>query len=213
MFRLMMKTTLVVGLIATHGFAYSIYAEESPQIDTSYWPCEQILVPVVPVVVVWAGPPITGMENAWQQDETVESMVRRITSPDYDVDAADSEIADFTAKLDPDQKNHKLTLLFAGVIGTLNERRKKELNSIIRYSHGQSDRANRLSAELDEMVKLQDDPSQAAQDRLALMQKEMDIKQRMFDEREAFIQHLCTRPMVIEEKLGVLARAIAYYLD
>jgi hypothetical protein len=27
------------------------------------------------------------------------------------------------------------------------------------------------------------------------------------------MQHLCTRPMVVEERLGSLARSIAYYLD
>ena len=83
----------------------------------------------------------------------------------------------------------------------------------MRYARGQADRANQLSGELDEMVKLQDDPSEAAQKRLALMQGEMELKQRMFDDREAFIQHLCGRPMVIEQKLGSLARTIAYYLD
>ena len=106
-----------------------------------------------------------------------------------------------------------MLLLFAGVIQTLNEARKKKLDGIMRYARGQAARANRLSEELDEMVQLQDDPSPVAQERFALMEKEMEIKQRMFDEREAFIQHLCTRPMVIEERLGSLARSIAYYLD
>ncbi|MEW8290059.1 MAG: hypothetical protein AB2672_05965, partial [Candidatus Thiodiazotropha endolucinida] len=99
------------------------------------------------------------------------------------------------------------------VIQTLNEERKKKLDGIIKNARGQAARANRLSHELDEMIQLQEDPSQAGQERLALMQKEMEIKQRMFDEREAFIQHLCTRPRVIEERLGSLARSIAYYLD
>jgi hypothetical protein len=153
------------------------------------------------------------MNQAWEQDEEVAGLVRRFTAPDYDIEMADSEIEGFANKQDPSHKDHKLTLLFAGVLETLNIKRTKELNGIIRYALGQAERANRLSVELDEMVRLQDDPSPAAQERLTLMNKEMKIKQRMFDEREAFIQHLCTRPRVVEEKLGSLARAIAYYLD
>jgi hypothetical protein len=153
------------------------------------------------------------MDQTWEQDEEVAGLVQRFTAPDYDVEKADKEIEDFAKKQDPAHKDHKLTLLFAGVLETLNIKRTKEHDGIMRYARGQAERANRLSAELDEMVRLQDDPSPAAQERLTLMRKEMQIKQRMFDDRESFIQHLCARPRVVEEKLGSLARAIAYYLD
>ncbi|MBT3052947.1 MAG: hypothetical protein ABW141_07365 [Candidatus Thiodiazotropha endolucinida] len=184
-------------------------AEERPQ----DWPCEQALVNEIPAAVVWAGPSIAGLEHAWEQDKEVSRLVNRLVVSDYDLDAADAEIAEFSAEQDSSEKDSRLTLLFAGVIQTLNEERKKKLDGIIKYARGQAARANRLSHELDEMIQLQEDPSQAGQERLALMQKEMEIKQRMFDEREAFIQHLCTRPRVIEERLGSLARSIAYYLD
>ncbi|MEW8460498.1 MAG: hypothetical protein AB2653_09365 [Candidatus Thiodiazotropha endolucinida] len=184
-------------------------AEERPQ----DWPCEQALVHEIPAAVVWAGPSIAGLEHAWEQDKEVSRLVNRFAVSDYDQDAADAEIAEFSAEQDSSEKDSRLTLLFAGVIQTLNEERKKKLDGIIKYARGQAARANRLSHELDEMIQLQEDPSQAGQERLALMQKEMEIKQRMFDEREAFIQHLCTRPRVIEERLGSLARSIAYYLD
>ncbi|MEW7999529.1 MAG: hypothetical protein AB2540_10450 [Candidatus Thiodiazotropha endolucinida] len=184
-------------------------AEERPP----DWPCEQALVREIPAAVVWAGPSIAGLEHAWEQDKEVSRLVKRFVVSDYDLDAADAEIAEFSAEQDASEKDSRLTLLFAGVIQTLNEERKKKLDGIIRYARGQAARANRLSHELDEMVQLQEDPSQAARERLALMQKEMEIKQRMFDEREDFIQHLCTRPRVIEERLGSLARSIAYYLD
>ncbi|MCG7879566.1 MAG: hypothetical protein JAY75_17925 [Candidatus Thiodiazotropha taylori] len=184
-------------------------AEERPQ----DWPCEQALVHEIPAAVVWAGPSIVGLEHAWEQDKEVSRLVNRFVVSDYDQDAADAEIAEFSAEQDSSEKDSRLTLLFAGVIQTLNEERKKKLDGIIKYARGQAARANRLSHELDEMIQLQEDPSQAGQERLALMQKEMEIKQRMFDEREAFIQHLCTRPRVIEERLGSLARSIAYYLD
>jgi hypothetical protein len=211
--RMLKKWSFVISLFCGCGLSIILSAEEAASGENPDWPCEQILVPEVPPAVVWAGPSITGMEKVWEQDAEVATLVQRFTSPDYDAQAADGEIADFAARQDPAQKDHKLTLLFAGVIQRLNEIRQKEHQGIIRYAHGQAERANRLSEDIDEMVRLQEDTSAAAQERLALMQKEMELKQRMFDEREVFMQHLCSRPILIEQKLGSLARTIAYYLD
>ncbi|MES9970426.1 MAG: hypothetical protein ABW092_10370 [Candidatus Thiodiazotropha sp.] len=205
----MKRIACFVWLITGCSLAQALVAEDRPP----DWPCEQVLRNEVPAAVVWAGPSIDGLGDAWEKDKEVKRLVEQFASPYYDLDAADAVLADFSSKQDPSQKDHKLTLLFAGVIQTLNEDRKKKLNGIMRYARGQAARANKLSEELDEMVQLQEDPSPAAQERLALMENEMEIKQRMFDEREDFIQHLCTRPIVVEERLGVLARSIAYYLD
>lgn len=181
--------------------------------ELTNWPCEQAFVAEVPAAVVWAGPEIAGLEQSWEKDQAVEVLVRQLVSPEYEIEMADKHIAGFAEKQRPEVKDRKLTLLFAGVISQLNIQRQKALNGIIRYANGQAERANQLSEELDEMVRLQEDGSPEAQQRLAIMQNEMEIKQRMFDERESFIQHLCTRPRLVEEKLGVLARTIAYYLD
>jgi hypothetical protein len=204
------KTGPVICLVACCCLTTTLKAEEGRNPD---WPCEQILVPEVQAAVVWAGPSIAGMETAWQEDDAIEALVHKLTSAAYVMDTADAEIAAFADRQEPDDKDRKLTLLFAGVLHSLNKERGYQLDGIMRYARGQAARADRLSDELDEMVTLQDDPSPEAQERFALMQKEMDLKQRIFDEREMFIQHLCARPMVIEQKLGVLARTIAYYLD
>lgn len=212
----MFRTTKGLGLIAGMvccGMPAALHADNVQSGQDPDWPCDQIQVLEIPPAVVWSGPPITGMEDAWERNDEVKSLVLKLAAPDYAMDAADGEIADFSGKQAAAQKDHKLTLLFAGIIKTLNERRRKELDGIIRYARGQTARAERLSDDLDEMVRLQDDPSPSAKERLALMQKEMELKQRMFDERESFIQHLCGRPVVIEQKLGSLARTIAYYLD
>jgi len=204
---------LAACLMCAGSLPAVLHAGDTQNPQNPDWPCAQILVPEVPAAVIWAGPPLTGMEEAWKQDEEVANLVLRLASPDYDMNAADAEIADFSAKQDASRKDHKLTLLFAGILQTLNEKRRKALDGIMLYARGQAKRADQLSEELDEMVRLQDDPSRAAKERLAVMQKEMEFKQRMFDEREMFIQHLCTRPVLTEQKLGSLARTIAYYLD
>jgi hypothetical protein len=195
--------------LCIYPLALPTYGDDRPP----DWPCVQALVREIPAAVVWSGPSIEELGDTWERDKEVARLVQRFVSPRYDVDAADAEIAEFSSKQDPQQKDSRLALLFSGVIQTLNEARKRKLNGIMRYARGQAARANKLSEELDEMVQLQGDPSPASQGRLSLMHKEMEIKQRMFDDREDFIEHLCTRPRVIEERLGSLARTIAYYLD
>lgn len=204
---------LAAGLICGLSLTPAMQAAEADAAQNPDWPCPQILVPEMAPAVVWAGPSIAGMQDLWYKDAEVASLVRRLTSPDYNLDDADKDIGDFAARQAAEQKDHKLTLVFAGVIQSLNEKRTKELDDIMKYASGQAERANRLSEDLDEIVRLQDDPSEAAKQRLAVMQGEMEIKQRMFDDREGFIQHLCTRPVVIEQRLGSLAQTIAYYLD
>jgi hypothetical protein len=209
-----LKPMKMIAPLTLCGFLTgTAYADDHQSEDSVDWPCQQALVTEVPAAVVWAGPSIEGLAPAWEQDEEVSQLVNLMTSPDYDADSADGEIEVFSNAQASAGKDEKLTLLFAGVHQSLNVLRKKELDSIILYSKGQAVRAERLSQELDEMVRLQDDASPQAQERLEMMRKEMEIKHRMFDEREAFIEHLCTRPILIEEKLGILARTIAYYLD
>jgi hypothetical protein len=208
----MLVRRLFATLICCLGLPLVTHAAdaENQEID---WPCVQVMVPEVSAAVVWAGPPITELQENWWEIDDVNKLVQRLIAPDFDQDRADTEIAEFAAKLKPPRKDPMLTLLFAGVLESLNNDRKKMFDGIWRYARGQAERANRLGDDLDEIIRLESDTSAAAKSRLEMIQKEMEIKQRMFDERETFIQHLCTRPAVIEQKLGSLARAIAYYLD
>ena len=176
------------------------------------WPCEQILVPEVSAAVVWAGPSIEGLQGAWQQVGPVNRLVQRITAPGYDQHAADQQIAQFASALESQEKQRMLTLLFAGVFEELNSERSRMLSGILRYSRGQAERADRLGKDMDAMASLED-ASSADGVRLEAMRQQMTLRQRIFDEREEFIQHLCSRPVVVEQRLGFLARSIASHLD
>ena len=139
--------------------------------------------------------------------------MHHITAVGYDLDAAAQEIAEFAADQEAQQKERMLTLLFAGVLEVLNRDRSRMLSGIMRYSRGQGLRADRLAQELDKMARLEEGASEASKQRLDVLRKQMMLKQRIFDEREAFIQHLCSRPVVVEQRLGFLARSIASHLE
>jgi len=195
------------------SLAASLANGAAPAPQDPDWPCEQILVSEVPAAVVWAGPSVDGLGSAWKQAQGVTRLVQQITSPAYDQDSAEQAITAFASMQDPQQKDQRLTLLFAGVLETLNRDRSRMLQGILSYSRGQSARAMRLGEDLDEIARLEDDPSSVARERLQAMQQEMMIKQRIFDEREGSIQYLCSRPVAIEQRLGFLARTIAAQLD
>ncbi|WP_147431203.1 hypothetical protein [Thiocapsa rosea] len=186
---------------------------QSASAESNDWPCQQILVPQVSAAVVWDGPPVGTETSDWHDDPRVATLVAAITTPLSNEETAASAIAAFAAGLSAEEKDRVLTLAFAGVLETLNRDRAKLVEGIKRYSRDQSRRAEAIGAELDAMVRLEKDPSDAAAARLAELTERMEIEQRVFDERERSIEYLCMRPVAVEQRLGFLARRIAEHLD
>ncbi len=178
-----------------------------------HWPCVQAFVPTVPAAVVWDGPPVDEYSNQWQSAMEVNLLVSRLVSPQMSLPEAEKEIGAFAENQPADQKNKMLTLLFSGILSSLNADRTRLMSGIISYSRGQEQRAQQLGDVLDQIARLEQDDSEAAQKKLTELHESVGIGQRMFDERESSIQYLCTRPIAVEQRLGALARAIAYHLD
>ena len=179
----------------------------------AYWPCEQVLVPEVSAAVIWDGPAIDEAKDTWRSLPRVAEVVERIASPQASAETAQAAIASFASELEPADKDRMLTALFAGVLEVMNQDRSKLIDGIERYSRDQQRRAEALGEKLDEMVRLEQDDSEAARQALDELMKALELGQRVFDERERFIQYLCARPIVVEQRLGFLARTIAGYLD
>lgn len=194
---------LVLGLSAGQGAA-------GPDTD---WPCEQALVPEVAAAAVWDGPAVDGIGSAWRDDPAVAALVQRVVGPRVSETEAEQAIEAFAAGLDTGSKDRMLTLAFAGVLDTLNRDRETLISGIMRYSRDQQRRAEALGKELDEMVRLEEDRSESAASQLAALSQRLELEQRMFDEREKTIPYLCTRPIAVEQRIGVLARTLAGYLD
>jgi hypothetical protein len=191
-------------------FAQQDPASQEPDPD---WPCEQILVPEVSAAVVWDGPAVDKLTENWRDLPELAALVQRLTDRNAFPQQSDAQIAGFAAAQPPAEKDQRLTLLFAGVLETLNEDRSHLISGIKRYSRDQERRAQALDRHLTEMVELERDSTEAATQRLSEMRRSIEIEQRAFDDREKSIMYLCTRPVVVEQRLGVLARTIAGYLD
>ncbi|HYN77266.1 MAG TPA: hypothetical protein VES73_05685 [Lamprocystis sp. (in: g-proteobacteria)] len=185
--------------------AEPVQAQESVQ-DPA-WPCDQALVPQIAAAVVWDGPPVDGL--AWRNSEQVVALVGQVAPPATTEAAATAAITAFAAGLPTQNKERMLTLAFAGILEVLNRDRQVLMDGIKRYSLDQTRRAAALGEELDQLVRLEQDPSPTAAEQREALKKRMTLAERAFDEREKSFPYLCTRPVVVEQRLGLLARTIA----
>lgn len=177
------------------------------------WPCEQAYVPIITAAVVWDGPSPAELHQDWRALPEVEALVRKLSSRNLDMTTADGMIEAFAEQQVAGQKDRMLTLLFAGVLETLNADRKTLMSGIQRYARGQQRRADILGEKLSKMVELERESSESAKKELAEMQNSIEIEQRSFDDRERTLPHLCSRPRALQGRIGAIARTIAGYLD
>lgn len=207
-----MKTMNVCALatVVLMSLASGVTATDAANVS---WPCEQALVPEVSFAVVWDGPDPGSLSQSWTADGEVAALVRRLTARGANRDAAETAIDGFAAQQPVASRNQRLTLLFAGVLETLNADRRKLISGIQRYSRDQERRARALDARLAKLVALERETSEDARRRFAELRDRIEIEQRIFDDREQSIPFLCTRPRVVEQRLGELARLIASVLE
>ena len=204
----MIRLPALALLVALHGST----ASADTLVDRD-WPCEQALVSEVSAAVVWDGPSVEGLSERWSSDPEVAALVRRLTARRTDGIEPDVLIESFAVAQPPATRDHRLSLLFAGVLQVLNADRHKLNTGILRYARDQQRRAEVLDGHLAEIVRLESKASEESRQRLPELRRRIDLEQRMFDDRERSIPFLCTRPRVVEQRIGELARAIAYHLE
>jgi hypothetical protein len=175
------------------------------------WPCNQIKVPELSLVSVWAGPAIDDVGNAWQSDPQVSSLVGRLAARRTSIEEAEKAIAEFLSG-DAALREKRAKLLMAGLFATLNAERGQVMNGIERFSRRQKDFAEKIRAETREIRALQDapDPDEAKIEELANV---INWDTRIFEEQRRTIGYVCDVPVTIERRLGALARAIQQALD
>ena len=69
--------------------------------------------------MVWAGPPIGKLENAWRNDPEINQLASKIASRSMAIEDAKKVIENFASGLGAD-RNRKLTMLFASTLRMTN---------------------------------------------------------------------------------------------
>ena len=199
--------TIVCGLLMLS--ALSTNAQINQPRD---WPCIQQFVEEVVPAIVWPGPLASQYGEDWRDLPHVADFAGQLTgasSPD-----SQDLISQFAANEPPAAKTKNLTLLFFGVWEMLNDRRRNYMQKIIKYSEHQraiSDQLEDLLIQLEsfaadpESIKLIEDYQE--------LESRVHWHMRVFDQRERTILHLCEQPVLIETRLGEIARMIYNELD
>ena len=175
------------------------------------WPCNQIKVPELSVTAVWAGPSIDDVGSAWEDDTTTRDLVARLAARRTSLDEAQKAIADFLTGAQA-ERQHKAKLIFAGLFKVLDRERGEVMRGLERYTRKQREFAGQIRATILELRDLQDRPGrdQGKVDELAAR---VEWDTRIFEERRKTIGFVCEVPVLIEQRLFALARAIQQSIE
>jgi hypothetical protein len=110
------------------------------------------------------------------------------------------------------ERQKKAKLLFAGLFKTLNDERSEVMRGIERYFRKQKEFSAQIRSTILQLRELQDrpDPDQSRVDELT---NRVEWDTRVFEERRKTINFVCEVPVVIEQRLFALARAIQQSLE
>jgi hypothetical protein len=175
------------------------------------WPCSQVKVPEISVAAVWTGPSIDDVGNAWEEDATVKDLVARLGARRTPLDEAQKAISDFITGPESERQK-KAKLIFAGLFKTLNHERSEVMRGIERYFRKQREFSDQIRSTILQLRELQDrrDPDQSRIDELT---NRVEWDTRIFEERRKTMNFVCEVPVLIEQRLFALGRAIQQSLE
>jgi hypothetical protein len=195
--------------IAALLLSASISAAQAPRgRDHGDWPCRQAKVGTIALASVWPGPSIDTAAQAWRSDAELSALVRRVSERRTPLDEAQSAIADYAKRLTGEQKNAKLTALMAGIFDRLNSERDAVISGLERYGHKQKNMAERVKSEIEALNAAQSETT-ADQQKVADLSNRVQWDTRVFEDRRRALTYVCETPVLIEQRLGALARTVA----
>ena len=189
--------------IAIAGLSSAMQVQAQTQ---TVWPCVQNKVPEIAAGTVWAGPDLQTV-GSWQADAEAAALAERLASRRTGLEEAGSLLDAFTGKAGP-QKAERLTRVFAGVLDIVNTERSRVIAGIERYARNQNQLAERIREEADEISAVKDEPGAQPSKDLHDLESRFQWDKRIFEERAQSLRSVCDTPVLLEQHLFEIARAI-----
>jgi hypothetical protein len=127
------------------------------------------------------------------------------------LDDAQKAIADVITGSESERQK-KAKLIFAGLFKTLNDERSDVMRGIERYARKQREFSDQIRSTILQLRELQDRPD-ADQGRIDELTNRVEWDTRIFEERRKTMSFVCEVPVLIEQRLFALARAIQQSLE
>lgn len=200
----MTRSLLAAALLSLAALAPLQTARAADPQDPD-WPCIQRKMPEISAGMVWAGPPVEPALESWQDDSEVARLAGRLSARSLPVEEAVEAVEAFASGLG-DQRDSRLTRLFAGLLETINRERRAIMNGIERYTRKQRAMAERIEQTGSSIDRLALEDGDAETRARLEQQQTWDI--RIYQDREHALTYLCQQPIDLEQRLFQLSRAI-----
>jgi hypothetical protein len=172
------------------------------------WPCVQPRVPELSLGAFWSGPPLDTANTAWHDQPDIAKLVTSVVSRRTPIDDAEKQIADFAGSHKDDKA--ALPLVFAASFAELNSLRTQIVHGIERFARNQrqlSDEINKARAELNPLTAAAEKTDQQRA-RIQELQTQIQWQTRLHRERESALRYVCETPVLLEQRVFAIARAV-----
>ena len=178
------------------------------------WPCVQRKVATLTSAQMWDGPAVDGFTQ-WRDDAEIAKLVTVLASRRVPVDEATAAIEKFAGARPAQTRDETLTLLFAGLVSTVSNDRAVVIGGIERFQQRQRARAAEIERQGAVIRELKEKAAndQKARLELAAAQERYDWDVRVFTERQQSLPLACEIPVLIEQRLFELGRAIRSHMS
>jgi hypothetical protein len=204
----MLAAGLCLGLIAAGPAALPANAAGGPP-GSPDWPCPQRKVAKLsPSDLQWEGelPDIKG----WRQDRDINKLVELLASRRVPLDEATAALKAYAAKAPSAERKAKLTIVFGGLLETVNTYRSSVISGIERFNRRQKGRAKEIE---EEGLKINELQKQAGTNAMLRAEADKavelyDWNVRVFEERRLNLPIACEIPPAIDGRTFELGREI-----
>lgn len=199
------------GAIAAALWVFAVGAPALAADADPDWPCVQRLVPEISAGMVWAGPPLEDAGD-WHADPAIAELSAHLADRRTKLAEAEASIESF-AEAQAADKDPRLSMLFAGILKRVNDDRSTVIDGIKRYARRQKALASRIEATLAEIDALPRGGTPEQEARRAELTEQNVWDSRIYEERERSLAYLCETPVLLEQRVFALGRAIQNFLD
>ena len=188
---------LILAMVLAAGAAH---AEGGTDPD---WPCVQRKQPHLSLGQMWTGPQPDDAVRALAATPDIAALADRLEQRRLPMDQAEAEIATFSQTAD----NGQLTALMLAIFDRIDPDRSALISGIARYGHKQVDLAQRIQDRRDRMEALQK-AEKPDFDAIDAEEEKLDWDSRIFQDRQQSLTYVCETPVILEQRVFALARAI-----
>lgn len=189
----------MVLVLALAG-AGAAHAESSVDPD---WPCIQRKQPHLSLGQMWNGPEPDDAIRELAQTPEIGQLADRLEQRRLPIDEATAQIGTFAAGAD----NRQMTALMVALLDRIEPQRVRLISGIARYGHKQVDLTRQIEERRARMAEMEK-AEKPDFDAIDAEEKKLDWDMRIFQDRQQSLTYVCETPVLLEQRLFALGRAI-----